>query len=297
MSGEVDGSRLPRRRRRHGDRTRRCGTASRCPRASCGRPRCIGDACSSSCFASPQDVEWAIVDGELDGAAEPTGHHGDPRGADRTALRSRPRCRDLPPTPGPLGAGPVGLTSAQRCPRGTAALRHGVGGRPEESDLVTVVGGRVAIDLGITGEVEEAAPKHGLGGRIRRLRSAWRIGRLRSALPLIADDLVDAGRRRPRAGSAPRRPHQPPARRPHRPGPRRPREPARPRDPPRTPRRSLVVAVHRRIGGHAGARRSPSRRHRRRRDRPSLPRGPRPRGARGSARRSSCHPMPPHPTW
>lgn len=142
-------------------------------------------------FGCPQDIEWAVVDGEL------------------TVLQSRPVTTEIRGVPsGPLyGPGPV----AETFPLPLAPLeedlwvpplRNGVRealrlsgtvseGDLQESGLVTVVDGRVALDLGITGEVEDAAPKQGLSGRIRRLRSAWRIGRLRTALPLITDELSD----------------------------------------------------------------------------------------------------------
>src|SRR5690606_34571487 len=59
-----------------------------------------------------------------------------------------------------------------------------------DSPLVITVDGVVAVDLDATGE----AVRPGLAGRldprpqVRRLLSAWRIGRLRAALPGLAED-------------------------------------------------------------------------------------------------------------
>jgi pyruvate,water dikinase len=64
----------------------------------------------------------------------------------------------------------------------------------DESEIVFSVDGRVAIDLHLAGEV---APKSGFWQVVnpvtatRRLRGAWRVGRLRSALPRLAENLLD----------------------------------------------------------------------------------------------------------
>ena len=56
------------------------------------------------------------------------------------------------------------------------------------------VDGHVAIDLRLAGEIK---PKLTLLNRLnpvpaaRRLRGAWRVGRLRSALPRLAEHLLD----------------------------------------------------------------------------------------------------------
>lgn len=59
--------------------------------------------------------------------------------------------------------------------------------------LVVSVGGRVAVDLDVLGMVP---PKHRLLAKLdprppgRRVMAAWRVGRLRRALPLLAEDVV-----------------------------------------------------------------------------------------------------------
>lgn len=146
-------------------------------------------------FDGPQDVEWAVVDGEL------------------LVLQSRPVTTEIRGVPaGPVyGPGPI----AETFPEALAPLEtdlwvpplrdgmcealHLTGAAParrlRDRDAVISVGGRVAVDLELTGELDPVpgwrrrlAPAR----RLRRLRSAWRIGRLRAALPVIADDLVDA---------------------------------------------------------------------------------------------------------
>jgi pyruvate,water dikinase len=144
-------------------------------------------------FGAPQDVEWALVGGEL------------------VLLQARPVTTVIRGVPaGPVyGPGPVAETFPE--PLATLEvdlwvppLRDGaiealrisgaVGERAlENRDLVIVVGGRVAMDLEITGETsgpDGGSPRRGLGARVRRLSSAWRVGRLRLALPLIAEQLA-----------------------------------------------------------------------------------------------------------
>jgi phosphohistidine swiveling domain-containing protein len=58
---------------------------------------------------------------------------------------------------------------------------------------VISVGGAVAIDLELAegGAKPGLLRRFGLRGGVTRVRRAWRIGRLRTALPALADDLVD----------------------------------------------------------------------------------------------------------
>lgn len=143
-------------------------------------------------FGEPQDVEWAVVDGQL------------------LLLQSRPVTTEIRGIPhGPIyGPGPVAETfpdplSALEADLWIPPLDAGVrealrlgGAVPdsalEGSDLVVVVDGYAAIDLERTGEAEDAGSGGGSGvvRRIRRLRSAWRIGRLRSALPALGERVV-----------------------------------------------------------------------------------------------------------
>lgn len=143
-------------------------------------------------FGEPQDIEWAVVDGEL------------------LLLQSRPVTTEVLGIPeGPLyGPGPVAETFPEPLstleadlwiPPLNAALGEALrlagtlrpdalGGPP----LVVVVDGYAAIDLERTGEAEgEGSGGLGVMRRIRRLRSAWRIGRLRSALPALGARVVE----------------------------------------------------------------------------------------------------------
>jgi len=145
-------------------------------------------------FGAPQDVEWAFgPDGTL------------------WLLQSRPvTAVGASPATGPtLGPGPVaetfpdallpleedlwveplraGLRSALAL-AGTTTRR-----RLAASPVVTTVGGRVAADLDLFGAGNEpASALRRLDPRppIRRLVAAWRVGRLRAALPDLAADLV-----------------------------------------------------------------------------------------------------------
>ncbi len=146
-------------------------------------------------FGGPQDVEWAI---ERDGTLR--------------LLQSRPVTSEIRGVPrGPVyGPGPV----AETFPEPLTELEHDLWVPPlreavreavtltgaatraeiESSEVVISVEGRVAIDLRLSGEI---VPKNGLLHKLnpvasfRKLKPAWRVGRLRSALPLLAEDLLD----------------------------------------------------------------------------------------------------------
>lgn len=143
-------------------------------------------------FDGPQDVEWAQVDGRL------------------ILLQSRPVTTVVRGVPeGPVyGPGPVTETFPEALapleedlwvPPLRDAVREAIriSGTVTERDLaardlVVSIEGRVALDLEITGEhpVEGWRRWFDVGSKVRRLRSAWRIGRLRAALPLVADELT-----------------------------------------------------------------------------------------------------------
>jgi rifampicin phosphotransferase len=146
-------------------------------------------------FGGPQDVEWAIgTGGEL------------------WLLQSRPVTTEIRGVPlGPIyGPGPVAetfpepLTELERdlwVPPLRDAVREAVllagAATPEKvdaSEVVISVDGHVAIDLRLAGEIP---PRHRLRrnlnpfAAVSRVRNAWRVGRLRSALPRLSEDLLD----------------------------------------------------------------------------------------------------------
>ena len=188
VGGEVDGSRYVLSRRRvvegpgHGPLT-------------AGQLRHLGALAhrAERVFGGPQDVEWAFgADGEL------------------WLLQSRPvTAAGASPVGGPtLGPGPVaetfpdplspleedlwveplraGLRSALAL-AGTTTRR-----RLAASPVVTTIGGRVAADLDLLGGDPPISTLRRLDPRppMRRLVAAWRVGRLRAALPALAADLV-----------------------------------------------------------------------------------------------------------
>jgi phosphohistidine swiveling domain-containing protein len=146
-------------------------------------------------YGGPQDVEWAIAtDKQL------------------WLLQSRPVTTEVRGVPrGPIyGPGPVAetfpdpLTELENdlwVPPLREAVREAVAlagsatdAELARSEVVVCVDGHVAIDLKLAGEIR---PKLTLLNRLnpvpaaRRLRGAWTVGRLRSALPRLAEHLLD----------------------------------------------------------------------------------------------------------
>jgi rifampicin phosphotransferase len=149
----------------------------------------------ASVFGGPQDVEWAIA-------------------TDKQVwlLQSRPVTTEIRGVPrGPIyGPGPVAETFPSPLtelevdlwvPPLREAVREAVvlaGSATEAevagSEVVVCVDGHVAIDLRLAGEIKQKLTiLHRLNPipAARRLRGAWRVGRLRSALPRLAEHLLD----------------------------------------------------------------------------------------------------------
>jgi pyruvate,water dikinase len=146
-------------------------------------------------FGGPQDVEWAIAnDGTL------------------WLLQSRPVTTPVLGVPrGPIyGPGPIAETFPEpltelendlwvpplRDAVREAVLLAGAASRADvdASDVVVAVDGHVAIDLRLAGEI---VPKRTVVHKLNpvpaahRLRGAWRVGRLRAALPRLSERLLD----------------------------------------------------------------------------------------------------------
>jgi pyruvate,water dikinase len=146
-------------------------------------------------FGGPQDVEWAIAsEGQL------------------WLLQSRPVTTEIRGVPrGPVyGPGPVAETFPSPLtelevdlwvPPLREAVREAVtlagAATPADldaGDVVVCVGGYVAIDLRLAGEIKpKRSILHALNPipAVRRMRGAWRVGRLRAALPRLAENLLD----------------------------------------------------------------------------------------------------------
>ncbi|QYG93190.1 pyruvate, phosphate dikinase [Iamia sp. SCSIO 61187] len=158
---------------------------------------------AEAAFGAPQDVEW-LVDG--------TGRV--------RLLQSRPVTTVVRGVPrGPLyGPGPVAETFPEPLsrlerdlwvPPLDQAMREALvlaGTRRRDAldgPLVVAPGGRVAVDLEATGDEPPVRRRwyHRLDvvGRTRAVASAWRVGRLRAALPELARDVVDRADDRLRA--------------------------------------------------------------------------------------------------
>ena len=150
---------------------------------------------AAATFGGPQDIEWAIEDnGRV------------------VLLQSRPitAIGDEARAGGPvLGPGPVAETfglplRALEEDLWVPPLRDGIrealtftgatsARKLRRSPVVVTVGGRVAADLellGLTGERRSLWSRLDPRPPARRLKAAWRVGRLRVALPALADDLI-----------------------------------------------------------------------------------------------------------
>lgn len=150
-------------------------------------------AAAADVFGGPQDLEWAVDEsGRL------------------VLLQSRPVTTEIVGAPdGPvLGPGPVAETFPEPLApleqdlwveplRSALGQAMGLAGAADEADIqnspiVVCIEGRVAVDLELTQVVPRRSPPSRLDPRprMRRVRAAWRVGRLRAALPGLAEDVV-----------------------------------------------------------------------------------------------------------
>ena len=193
VAGEVDGwtAVLDRRGKVKEVRSPERGDAPRPPARSLRALARLATSAAAT-YGGPQDIEWAV---DHDGSV--------------VLLQARPITTLLPTAGVVYGAGPV----AESFPEPLAALEQdlwldplreglrealllaGMGARRaiERSSLVVTVDGMAAADLAAIGADEVTG---GIFRRLdprppaRRLRAAWRVGRLRSALPELAADIV-----------------------------------------------------------------------------------------------------------
>jgi rifampicin phosphotransferase len=141
-------------------------------------------------FHGPQDVEWAFAAGRV------------------WLLQSRPitAVAERAPTGPVLGPGPVAETFPEPLRRleietWLEPLRDGIAQalgatgavsrrRLTSSPVALAVGGWAAVDLELLGVHRRRGRAINPLAGMRRLRSAWRVGRLRAGLPALAADLA-----------------------------------------------------------------------------------------------------------
>jgi len=150
---------------------------------------------AESVFGGPQDIEWAF-DG--DGAlwllqSRPVTATGDAARATGPVFGPGPVAETFPDALSPLEED-LWLPPLRAAMRSALALGGTVPARRlAASPVVTSVGGRLAADLDL---LAAGGPPPSLLRRLdprppaRRLMAAWRVGRLRAALPDLAEDLL-----------------------------------------------------------------------------------------------------------
>lgn len=154
---------------------------------------------AESAFDRPQDIEWLIDDaGELwllqSRPVTATAARRDPRGSRRSVLLGPgPLAETFPAPLRPLEVDlwlepvRVGMERSLRTV-GAVSSRS-----LERSPIVTTIGGRVAVDLeliGVVGGRSTFRRRIAPGPMLRRLGTAWRVGRLRTAFPTLADAVI-----------------------------------------------------------------------------------------------------------
>lgn len=154
---------------------------------------------AEAAFGSPQDIEWLID--EAGGLwllqtrpVTATAAVSDRRTARRSVLLGPgPLAETFPAPLRPLEIDlwlePVRV-GVQRSLRTVGAVSARALGR---SPIVTTIGGRVAVDLeliGVVGGTTAFRRRIAPGPMLRRLATAWRVGRLRTAFPELADAVI-----------------------------------------------------------------------------------------------------------
>ncbi|HYX44638.1 MAG TPA: PEP/pyruvate-binding domain-containing protein, partial [Acidimicrobiales bacterium] len=146
-------------------------------------------------FGGPQDIEWAFDTGGQFRLLQsrPVTARGEAGAAEGPVLGPGPVAETFPdpllPLEEDLWAGPLGDALRHALTLGSTAPRH----RLATSPVLRSVGGRLAVDLDL---MPDAATAGSFLARldprppIRRLVAAWRVGRLRAALPVLAADLL-----------------------------------------------------------------------------------------------------------
>ena len=193
VSGEVEGTRYELDRRGVVHSSRRGPDGARLGRRALRRLARLADR-AADVFGGPQDVEWALDDsGRL------------------WLLQSRPVTTQRRGTPvGPvLGRGPVAETFPeplsvlerdlwlepvrQALTSALSAVRAVPSAQLETSPVVTAVSGHAVVDLELLGAHRDPTWQDRLDPRpaVRRLTAAWRVGRLRTALPRLCTELLD----------------------------------------------------------------------------------------------------------
>ena len=205
VSGQVDGVQLT----LTAPRPARRGAATT-SRPSCGRGAPVASSSTSPAVRRRRSAVRRTSSGRSTPAAtivllqsRPITAVGDEARATGPVFGPGPGRRDVRAATPTARGRPVGRPAACRRARGAADHRRHVGRAScAASPAVVVVGGRVAADLDLLG-LTAAAPVAVVAARprppARRLKAAWRVGRLRVALPALADDLLARGRRRPAA--------------------------------------------------------------------------------------------------
>jgi len=193
VSGEVDGTQLtmsPRGRLLDSDGAagdRRFGRATRRRLAALARD-------AARVFGGPQDIEWVLDDGHLLLLqSRPITTLGTEVQADGPVLGPGPVAETFP-TPLSSLEDDLWIPPLRTALRRALALTGVVSRRQlRESPVVVTVHGHVAADLDLLGLAPRRRSlwrKLDPRGPARRLGAAWRVGRLRAALPGLATDVL-----------------------------------------------------------------------------------------------------------